>query len=314
MKTKKKRKGLPLQQKKGLSGYIYVAPFIIGLLLLYLSSIVQSFIFSINKINISNTGYSLTSEGLNYYKYIFTVDPNFIRTEVETISTLLGNLAIVIIYSLFISVLLNQKMRGRGVIRAIFFLPVILATGIIAQIEAQNLQYEIATSGLNAYLQEAGLNSSYHIVDIVRALNLGETFSTFIISAAEGIYSIIKGSGVQIIIFLAGLQSISPAIYEAARVEGCSGWEAFWKITLPLISPLVPVCVVWTISESFLNIENKVMTLITDMAYKSSDYSMASAMAWINFVAMGVVVGLVLLVLNKFVFYENKVTKIRLRR
>jgi ABC-type sugar transport system permease subunit len=305
----KKHFKLSLERKRGLFGYLFTLPFIIGLIFLYFSSLISSIIFSFNKVNIGTKGYSLSFVGIdNYFKALF-VDPTFVRTELNTMAALFSQIVIVVIYALFISTILSQKMKGRGLIRAIFFLPVILSTGIIGQIEGQDLFAATSTLMNNAQtgiLTDNTFLQSIDIKQIVSAIRISPQFITFIFSAVDGIYQIVKHSGVQMIIFLAGLQSINPSIYEAAYVEGCSGWEGFWKITLPMISPLIPVCTVWTIVEYFLNPANAVMQKIFGTAFNSTDYSLASAMAWINFAGMAFVVGLTLFIMSKFIFYENK--------
>ena len=299
-----RRRRLSFEKRKGLVAYVFIAPFLVGLVLFYLTAIGQSIFFSFNKINTGVTGYTTSPVGLQYYYSALFEDPEFIRLEVETLSKLLGEILVLLVYALFIAVMLSKDMKGRGVVRAIFFLPVIISSGILADMTGQGTlgsMTEQAAGADTGLVEQAG---AFDVTLILSSLNLSPGFMDFITSAASSISYIVAHSGVQMIIFLAGLQSISPSIYEAAKVEGCTGWESFWKITLPMISPMIPVCTVWTIVEYYLNPSNPIMSKLCG-AVGQNDYSFACAMAWLNFLAMAVVVGITMLILSRFVFYEN---------
>ena len=104
-----------------------------------------------------------------------------------------------------------------------------------------------------------------------------------IFTMIDSIYDIVMASGIQIIVFLSGLQAISPSLYEAADVEGCSGWESFWKITFPMVSPLLLVNCIYTIIDFFMKNDNKVMELIYQVTYQDMKFGVSSAMSWIYF-------------------------------
>jgi len=305
-----KKKYLTLSRKRGLNGLWFVLPFILGLLGLYLNSLIQTYIFATSDIDIGPGGFELTHIGLDRFRHVLFVDPFFVRTLLETLADMFWQVAVVIIYSLFIATLLNQKLKGKAFIRAVLFLPVILATGIIGAVQA-NVQFMTAGHVMSAETGDIGAMAFLNIVTMIRSLEFLGGITDMIFWAISRINTIIVSSGVQIIILLAGLQSIPKTVYEAAEVEGCSPWEAFWKITMPMISPLIPVCVVWTISDFFLNEANPVMTVIREQAFERVDYSLAAAMSLINLVAMGLLVSVTLFILNKMVFYENRPVKAR---
>lgn len=309
MKTNGNRMRMSLQRRKGLMGYFFCAPFILGLIFIFLNTLFLSFQFSINKVETNNTGYTLVSQGLEYYRYALFEDPNFIREVLSSIMGLFSDMVIILIYSLFVAVILNQKVKGRTFIRAVFFLPVIIATGIISQIEASDIAMQQMMSGprvdVTSISNSFDLNMFDYLESIILSVNISPALTDFVFSAVNGVYNIVAHSGVQIIIFLSGLQSISPSIYEAAYVEGCSGWEKFWKITLPMISPLILVNTIWTIVDFFLDPTNAVMADI-GARFKAGEYGLAAAMSFINFLIMGVIIAVILAVINKFVFYENK--------
>jgi ABC-type sugar transport system permease subunit len=309
LKNKNKFAHMSLEKRRGLMGYFFCFPFILGLIFIFINALLLSFQFSINNVVTGISGYHLAFKGLTYYKFALFEDPNFIRNVIESVLGLFKDLSVILIYSLFIAIIINQKIKGRTFIRAIFFLPVIIATGIISQIESSDMITQMMMNGpsvdVTSISNKLDLNLFDYLKNIILSVNISPAFTLFISDAVKNVYDIVTHSGVQIIIFLAGLQSISPAIYEAAYVEGCSGWEKFWKITLPLASPLILVNTVWTIVDFFLSPTNAVMTDITNK-FKGSEYSLAAAMSFINFIVMGVIIAIILAIIDKFVFYENK--------
>lgn len=311
---RKKRIRLTVTQKRDMMGWLFVSPFVLGFLLLFLGIFIDSFRFSFMEVNVlSQGGYSTKFVGVDNFRHLFRVDPYFNRQLFAAVQNMLFHIPIIVMYSLFLAVLLNQKMKGRAVYRAIFFIPVILATGIIDKADVSN-------SIMNAYQSIPGLDSGMAAAEesaggIFSSLQLKQymyqmfDFSPALVNltvgAAENIFAVVNHSGVQILIFLAGLQAISPSIYESARMEGCSGWESFWKITFPLISPLILVNIIYSIIDSFTGSGNPIMDRITS-AMKLGQYGTASAMAWIYFLVAALFLVVIGLFVSRFVFYQNK--------
>ena len=215
----------------------------------------------------------------------------------------------ILMFSLFMAVLLNQKMAGRAVFRAIFFIPVILSTGLMASIEAENLlgSYMDNAQGIQDGSGQDTATEIVSAVDFERLFSnmaIGTELLDFVINAINNIYDIVNRSGVQMLIFLAGLQSISPAIYESVKVDGATGWETFWKITFPMISPMILVNSVYTIIDSFTAESNVVMSFIAEKYEKSN--VIASAMSWVYFLIIIAIIAIVAAILSTFVFYQRK--------
>ena len=217
----------------------------------------------------------------------------------------------IIIFSLFMAVILNQKMIGRAVFRAIFFVPVIVSTGIIAQIDRStsnvttNMEGEVST-GQQA--QGGGstteLISATDISALFSSMKIGGGLVTYVVQIINNIYNIVNRSGVQLLIFLAGLQSISPAIYESCSIDGATGWETFWKITFPMISPMILVNAVYTVIDSFTSANNTIMNYIIQESVQRT--AEATAMAWIYFILIVVIVAVVAAVMSAYIFYQRK--------
>lgn len=298
---KKKRRGLNLNRKRAMMGYLFVLPFIIGLITFFLVPLIQSFIFSINKLEVVEGGYNLLPVGLSNYNRALRVHATYARDLVESVLYMLTNVPLIIIFSFFAANLLNQKFKGRSLARAIFFLPVILTSGVMLVIDSGDLLQ--SSLGMT---QTDGQEGAFRAVELARLLlrsRLSPTFIDHIISAVDRIYEIVSASGVQILVFLAGLQSISPSLFEASNIEGATGWENFWKITFPMVSPLILVNTVYSIIDSLTNSSNVVIGMIRDTAFASNDYGLSSAMAWLYFLAILVIVGIVVKLVSIVVFY-----------
>lgn len=252
--VKERKRGASLQAKKSRAGWLFIAPFLLGFLLIYIPIIFDSIKYSFHEIDIiTGGGFELVWVGLGNYQAALS-DAKF----VETLWTGLGGLIIeipaILLFSLFIALLLNQKMAGRAAFRAIFFIPVLLTTGLIADIDAGNMLGDYMGSDSGG-IDTGGAGGS-GVAEIISAADLQNLFNNMIVGSelaanvtklVNNIFDIVNRSGVQMLIFLAGLQGISPAIYESCEIEGASSWETFWKITLPIISPMILVNAIYTV-------------------------------------------------------------------
>jgi len=240
--------------------------------------------------------------GMANYVEALTVNPNFNRTLTESVVNMVVNVPLIIIFSLFLAVLLNQKFVGRALARAIFFLPVILASGIIANLESSSLVQTI----MNQNAASGGpinVLRSFELERMMLEVGVSETIVLYLTGAVDRIYQIISESGVQILIFLAGIQTISPQLYEASKIEGATGYEAFWKITFPMVSPLILVNVVYTIIDSFSR--NAMTDLIISTGFDNFDFGLSSAMAWIYFAVVMLILLITTYFVSKRVFYQE---------
>jgi ABC-type sugar transport system permease subunit len=259
---------------------------------------------------VTGGGYTLEFVGLENYSDALFEDPLFVQTLITGMKELLFDVPAILIFSLFMAVLLNQKMAGRGVFRAIFFIPVILSTGIMEAIEGQNILGTMmeGTESIDGS-QTSAANQIVSVMDIERlfsSMKMGKELVTVVVSIVNQIYDIVNRSGVQMLIFLAGLQSISPAIYEACRIDGCTAWETFWKITFPMISPMILVNGVYTIIDSFTTNSNSVMAYINSVYQGSEGQVLSSAMAWMYFLIVMVILAAAVGIFSAFVFYQKR--------
>jgi len=287
-----KRKGLSYRTRRELKGWIFVSLFIVGFLVYYLPVLIDAVRYSFSDLDTTGKQLSVVFVGWEHYHYAFMVHPDFLKTLVSSMSQLGGEIGAVLIFSLFMATVLNQKMPGRALFRMMFFIPVVMATGVIEKYEAGNILMQQmentaemgSTAASGAIFDAEAFLSTLGVID--------PSIVQFISSLSEGIYGIVQKSGVQLVIFLAGLQSISPSIYEGAKIEGASGWEIFWKITFPMLMPIIFVNTMYTIIDSFTRSSNAVVELITEIGFKNSNLEASTAMSLVYSIVVLVVLGL----------------------
>ncbi len=313
-KQKKIRKTASLDKKKARAGWFFVAPFLIGFLLIYLPVIfnsIQSSFFSIQQ------GKLKEFIGLANYRYALFESTTFVTTLGSGLLQLAIDIPAIVIFSLFLAVLMNQKMIGRAAFRAILFVPVILSTGLISEIEAGNSSLNQAMdSTISDGSQQSGnstsatdIISTADVAMLFEGMKVGTGLVTYIVNLVNNVYGIINRSGVQLLIFLAGLQSISPAIYESCSIDGATSWETFWKITFPMISPMILVNTIYTVIDSFTSTSNSIMNYILT-EYSSGTGAQrtvhATAMGWIYFVIVLAAIALISGLLSTYIFYQRR--------
>ena len=284
MKVKTKKKRRYSMSKRDRMGLVFVLPFIIGLIL-FIPAVWNLFRFSFSDIQVltGGQGYALDFVGFSYYQKALLEDAKFNRMLLELLGTVLVQTPIILIFSLLIASILNQEFRGRTVARMIFFIPVIVSTGVIAYVQNNWISVMTVSDLGNALsgTEAGGLQVMLEHVDI------GKGLIQVIVEAAEGLSKIIRSSGMQIYILLAALQEIPPSIYEAAKVEGCSAWECFWKITIPSVVPQIIICGVYTLISVFTATDTAIYNYIVTQEFVNNQLSFAAAMNVLYLLAVG---------------------------
>jgi ABC-type sugar transport system permease subunit len=245
--------------------------------------------------------------GLEHYKAAL-LDKEFVTSLLSGLQELLFQVPAIIIFSLFIAVVLNQKMLGRAAFRAIFFVPVIISTGLMDSINASDIINNTDNVSGDDGSGGGGANQIISVLDVEKlfgSMKVGGELVTYVVQLVNDIYNIINYSGVQMLIFLAGLQSISPSICEACRIDGATGWETFWKVTFPMISPMILVNAIYTIIDAFTRSTNTTMKYITDV-FNRPKFPEATAMSWIYFIIVILIIAVVAGIASTFIFYQRK--------
>lgn len=276
-----KKKGLTIEKKRVLEAYFFLLPWLIGTAIFFLNPLIRSIILSFSEI-VQLKGFVMKWVGLVNYEYIMVYDINFMPTFVEVVLDTVINTPLTLVFSLIIAMMINRPMAGRGFFRTAFFLPVLLGSGYVMD---QLLQ--IGATG------EVGVGIA---LPVMLQGVLGNTLSGLIQAFLDRITLILWKSGVQILLFLAGLQGISSSLYEAAKCDGATQWEMFWKVTLPMISPIILLNFVYSMVSSFASADNALIKYALKQIFTNKQFEKGAAMGWLYlafvFVLCGAVFGI----------------------
>lgn len=300
--AKNKRK--TMAKGNAIAGYLFILPFIIGFVLFLVVPLAQSFYMSFCSVTSTNgQGLAYDWIGLQNYHDVFFKDPDYVPRLLDEMKNMALFVPGTLIFSFFMAILLNQEFKGRALVRAVYFLPVILSSGIMLGLESNN---SLLTSMSDSIKQDDSMTTiTKTLENILLTGEQASKFFEYVINLVNQVYKIAIASGIQIIIFLSGLQTISPSMYEAAQIEGCTAWESFWKITLPMISSLILVNVIYTIVDFCTKSDSQLMTLISDTLYAKFDYGLTTAMSWVYFAIIMVILGILSFIISRWVYYYD---------
>lgn len=293
-KSKRGYKNMSYGKKKAFWGVIFLMPWLLGVTFFFLVPVVKTFYYSLFEMNLKFGGFDYIYKGIENFKYALTVDPNYNTYLVKALKDFAVNVPIQVFISLFVAMLLNGEYKGRGFFRVIFFVPIILATGIT----------DIAVTGADVAAKESqNFVDADFIISVFMSSGIPTTVIDFIKEAASSIFEVITKAGVQILIFLSGLQAINPSLYEVAKLEGCSKFECFCKITLPMISPMILVSMVYSIADTFARAD--ISKIINSTTFTSGKYGLGAAMSGIYFVVSVAITLICTFIVSKVVFYYD---------
>jgi len=302
-------KRMTMRTKNAISGYLFIMPFVIGFLAFMARPFIQTvrMAFSNVSLDFANNAFAMRWTGLENIRRALLVDPDFTQYFTEELIAMALLVLPVIVFSLFIAVLLNRKFPGRGVVRAIFFLPVILASGVLVGIETNNSLLALVSEQI---AEQSALRAG--VTDVIEGLlveqfgaGVGENFIEYVLEMINQIYAIAMASGIPIVIFLAGLQTINPSIYEASSIEGATGWENFWKITFPMISPMILVVIVYAVVDFMSRTDGEVMEMIDVNVNRLRDFGFGSSIAMIYFLVIALILGILGFIISRLVYYYD---------
>lgn len=289
---------LGLMTRRSLSGWIFVLPFLIGLIFFVISPLYTALVLSFNEqvFNDVTQVTSISPYGFKAYIDAFTEQADFINNLIAAGSGMLITVPTTLIFSFLMANILNQEFHGRTFARAVLFMPVITSAGIAASLLS-------GETGVDAS-QMSSVGSQ--TMDIAASIqdSIGGEMGSFIGEAFSKLTSIINGAGVPILIFLAGLQTISPSIFESSKVEGATGWENFWKITFPMISPMILVNTVYILIENLCGMGNPMLSYLYNNNATTKTVDLM-AMSWMYFLVTSIIIAAVAGIISKLVYYEN---------
>ncbi len=292
-----------LEKREARFGYVFVAPWIIGVLLFLLFPLGQSFYYMWYNIRITPLGTNFTFVGTGNFTQIWMENPEFPQQLVTYIWQTIVEVPVITVFALIIAMMLNSKIHLKGFFRLIFFLPVIIVSGPV-----MNMLVSEGASSIPAMNTQSVVAALDTFLPSSVATSIGELFSNMIM--------ILWYSGVQILIFLSALQKVDPSMYEAAKIDGGSGWECFWKITLPTIKPMILLNAIYTVIFLSGNEQNELINMIKSAMFsgtKEKGYGYASAMAWMYSVVITLIVLLFFLLLGSKRDAYDRIAKKRQR-
>lgn len=272
IKRSKKLLSLTMETRQKVEGLIFISPFLIGLILFFLYPLYMSLKLSFGKIT-RVVGFEVAWKGIENYTRAFLIDINFLPMFLQVIKNTLTEAPLIILLSLLIAILINKDIKCKGFFRTVFFIPFLLGTGeVMRQLLSQGVDKQVLSLMDSNIIPYSILN--YFGSDVV--MTIENVFGMLV--------QILWRSGVQILLFLSGLQGISESLYESAKIDGATEWEMLWKITLPMISPILLLNIVYTLVDSFTNMRNPILSYIQDHAFKQTQFEYAAAMGWLYFI------------------------------
>ncbi len=296
----KRPKSRSYEQKKRRVAYWFLLPWMIGTVFFFFRPMIESVMYSLGTFSITDEGYSVTVTGFSHYIEIFTGDADYIRNILDSFKNMLLTVPTIVMLSLFFAILLDRKFRGRTFFRALFFLPVLVGSGaLLSMIGGDVVADNMMSAGSVSHLFQSSFLQS-----VLRESGVAESVVSSLTALVDSVFSLLWKSGIQILIFLAGLSGIPDSLYEVASIEGATKWECFWKVTFPMLSSTLLIGLIYTIVDSFTDNADPVMAQI-DTLSKQMFIEESQAMAWSYFGLVLIVIVAVYLLVDRHVFYNN---------
>lgn len=293
-----RKKNRSLERRRARAGLFFILPWLIGFFGLFLRSVVTSLVYSVSKTTIAEFGMDTEYIGFSYYYRALFIDSTFVRSLVEEVGGMLPQVIIIMAFSLLMAVILSGSFRGRTFFRSVFFLPVICGSGMILSI----MNGDALSASILSGSRSSMLFTTSGIDQILMKMGMDQSLIDTMMGIVNGVFDLSWQSGLQILLFISGIMGISPHLYEAAKIEGATAWESFWKITFPMLSPIMVLNAVYSIIDRFIDYNNGVLQYILGFAQKL-EFSYSSAMAWIYFLVIGTLVGVIYAIINKRIVY-----------
>ncbi len=300
-----KHNRLSLAQRRSISGLLFIAPWLLGFLFFYVRTLFLTCQFSLSELtmNMEGGGYNLKFVGLDNFRYAFFEHGSFKQVLTTSVMDMVIDVPLITFFSLLMALLLNQKFKGRTIVRAIFFLPVILNSDAI--MSAVSSAAAMMGEGINSTSSEmasnsAGMGISYYI-SLFGDLMIPDEILEYVVGAVGRITDIISASGVQIVIFIAALQAVPSSLYEVAKMEGATAYETFWKVTFPMVMPHIITNIVYTVVDSFISSE--VVNLAYTTAFTNFNYGLSSVFSLVSTVVTCSILAIVVGLIQRKAFY-----------
>lgn len=291
----KKKKYRGIEQIKARYGWFFISSWVVGVVLFFAIPTIQSIIYSFSQMTITEDGVQTVWVGLKNYNYIVNEHTDYLNWLSKSVTNFVYSLPIIVLLSMVLALLLNQKFKGRLFFRALYFMPVIIASGVVIELISGMAGDDMTSSAVS----ESVSGGMFSVQDVIAILDMPPQIAEYIQKIISNIFDLIWNSGIQTVLFLAGLQSIPSTLYEASKVEGATKWEEFWFITFPMLSNVTLLVMVYTMVELFVS-NSTVMVVKVYSLMRAAVYDETSAMMWFYFLAVGAIMGFLVFIYKKF--------------
>ncbi len=290
----KKKKSRGIEQLKSRYGWLFISTWLVGVILFFAIPVIQSVIYSFSQMTVNEGGIKTLFVGMKNYKYIIAEHTDYLGWLRKSVTNFLYSLPIIVLLSLVLALLLNNKFKGRLFFRALYFMPVIIASGVVIELISG-----MTTGGMSdSSVSESVSGGMFSVQDVMAVLDLPNQVAEYVQKIISNIFDLIWNSGIQTVLFIAGLQSIPSSLYEASRVEGATKWEEFWFITFPMLSNVTLLVMVYTMVELFISNRNVLILKVYDLM-RAAVYDQTSAMMWFYFLIVGGIMGIIVGIYRK---------------
>ena len=293
MKKLKKQRGIETLKAK--YGFMFCLPWLIGIVLFFFYPLLRSILYVFSDVSIRLGEIQVDFQGLANIKEALFSDADYTNNLGAALGKFVYSFPLIMVLSLILGILLNQNFRGRVLYRAIYFLPVIIASGVVIELIFKTRSGDISSVGTDASVRDNMISAQ----TVINWLGLPTTISTYIDKVLSQIMNLVWNCGIQIILWIAGMQAIPEQLYEVSKVEGATKWEEFWFITFPMLSRVTVLVAVFTMVDIITAKSDLVMTQALQYTQQQA-YGVASAMLWIYFLIIGLLLGALLLLFNRF--------------
>ena len=290
MKTAKKHRSIESRHSR--NGFLFILPWLIGVCLFFLKPLVQTIAFSFSKVSVDLGGFKSKFVGLENYRYALYGSPEYLNNLMDSLSEFAYQIPIILILSFIIAVVLNSKFKGRSFFRSLYFIPVIIINSVVMQFLGNSSSVE----ELSGAAQSAYLGGLIDFEGLFLQMGIPAETTNLIFGYVNQIFDLVWQCGVQIVLFISGLQSIPEQLYEVSKVEGASKWEEFWYITVPMLGNSIVLVVIYTVVEFCVSQNNKVITQAYKVLLDQQIYDISSAMLWLYFAVIGSITAVLFIV------------------
>ena len=290
----KKKRNKSIEALKSRYGFCFVLPWTIGFIIFFLYPLIQSFIFAFCNVSINVGGIGMDFIGFQNFKYALYEDPSYISNLLNGITSFFYKFPFILVLSLILAILLNQKFIGRLFFRTLYFLPVIIASGVVLDFMITKGTTSAGSAGVATDIA----SEMFSVNTVIEMLGLPDVLSKYIQNVMNIIMQLVWSCGVQIVLFIAGMQSVPEQLYEVARVEGATKWETFWFVTFPMLSSVTVLVTTYTVIDLFTAKSDKVLTQAYSLI-QSQIYGEGIAMLWVYFAIIGIAFTAIIWIFNQ---------------